>query len=116
MRVLQSLSLRLSQALLTALAANGGSRDVHSAIEAALPVLLERLADNNARLRDSARDALVALAQVRVCILYAAHSSSAHFLHSGTAAVHTFCSGSTYFLHSGSNTQWQRILSAAAAV
>jgi hypothetical protein len=55
------------QALLTALAANGGSRDVHSAIEAALPVLLERLADNNARLRDSARDALVALAQVGVC-------------------------------------------------
>jgi uncharacterized protein YfaA (DUF2138 family) len=60
--------LLLLQALLTALAANGGSRDVHSAIEAALPVLLERLADNNARLRDSARDALVALAQVGVCI------------------------------------------------
>jgi hypothetical protein len=56
------------QALLTALAANGGSRDVYSAIEAALPVLLERLADNNARLRDSARDALVALAQVCVAV------------------------------------------------
>ncbi|WIA42558.1 hypothetical protein OEZ86_008540 [Tetradesmus obliquus] len=55
--------LGLLQALLTALAANGGSRDVYSAIESALPVLLERLADNNARLRDSARDALVALAQ-----------------------------------------------------
>ncbi|KAF6260813.1 flagellar associated protein [Scenedesmus sp. NREL 46B-D3] len=56
--------LGLLQALLMALAANGGSRDVHSAVEAALPVLLERLADNNARLRDSARDALVSLAQL----------------------------------------------------
>lgn len=53
------------QALLTALAAGGGSsRDVQSAIESALPMLLERLSDNNPRLSNSARDALVALAQV----------------------------------------------------
>lgn len=32
-------------------------------METALPVLLERLSDNNPRLRDSARDALIALAQ-----------------------------------------------------
>lgn len=51
------------QALLTALAAGGGGRDVHQAVEAALPVLLERLSDNNPRLRDSARDALITLAQ-----------------------------------------------------
>jgi hypothetical protein len=52
-----------TQALLTALASSGVSRDVVQAVETALPVLLERLSDNNSRLRDSARDALVALAQ-----------------------------------------------------
>lgn len=51
------------QALLTALASSGSGRDVAQAVEIALPVLLERLSDNNSRLRDSARDALVALAQ-----------------------------------------------------
>lgn len=51
------------QALLTALASSGSGRDVCQAVETALPVLLERLSDNNSRLRDSARDALVALAQ-----------------------------------------------------
>jgi hypothetical protein len=51
------------QALLTALASSGSGRDVSQAVETALPVLLERLSDNNSRLRDSARDALVALAQ-----------------------------------------------------
>eukprot|EP00878_Enallax_costatus_P018713 GHUV01019714.1.p1 GENE.GHUV01019714.1~~GHUV01019714.1.p1 ORF type:complete len:592 (+),score=256.35 GHUV01019714.1:204-1778(+) len=56
-------SLGLLQALLTALGSGGGSRDVYQAVETALPVLLERLSDNNPRLRDSARDALVALAQ-----------------------------------------------------
>ncbi|KAF8056211.1 CEP104 [Scenedesmus sp. PABB004] len=55
--------LGLLQALLTALAAGGGGRDASSAIETALPVLLERLSDSNPRMRDSARDALVALAQ-----------------------------------------------------
>jgi hypothetical protein len=78
--------LLLLQALLTALAANGGSRDVHSAIEAALPVLLERLADNNARLRDSARDALVALAQVGVCVVHRASSSAICFAAAAAAA------------------------------
>jgi centrosomal protein CEP104 len=52
-----------TQALLTALASSGSGRDVAQAVEIALPVLLERLSDNNSRLRDSARDALVALAQ-----------------------------------------------------
>lgn len=51
------------QALLTALASSGSGRDVVQAVETALPVLLDRLSDNNSRLRDSARDALVALAQ-----------------------------------------------------
>ena len=51
------------QALLTALTSSGSGRDVCQAVETALPVLLERLSDNNSRLRDSARDALVALAQ-----------------------------------------------------
>jgi len=52
------------QALLAALASGGGgSRDVSQAVESSLPVLLERLSDNNTRLRDSARDALVSLAQ-----------------------------------------------------
>jgi hypothetical protein len=51
------------QALLTALGSSGSGRDVAQAVEIALPVLLERLSDNNSRLRDSARDALVALAQ-----------------------------------------------------
>lgn len=36
---------------------------MQQAVDTALPVLLERLSDNNPRLRDSARDALVALAQ-----------------------------------------------------
>lgn len=51
------------QALLAALASGGSGRDVWQAVETALPVLLERLSDNNSRLRDSARDALVALAE-----------------------------------------------------
>lgn len=52
------------QALLAALGSGGGgSRDVFQAVESSLPVLLERLSDNNTRLRDSAREALVSLAQ-----------------------------------------------------
>lgn len=50
-------------ALLDALA--GGGRDVAGAAEQALPVLIERLADSNARLRDGARDAILALARNR---------------------------------------------------
>lgn len=56
-------SVGLLQALVEAMA--GGGRDVASAVEQALPVLTERLGDSNARLRDGARDALLALAQNR---------------------------------------------------
>ena len=55
-----------AQALLSALAASGGaasSRDVCGGVEAALPALLERIADNNARTRDATRDTIVSLAR-----------------------------------------------------
>ncbi|KIZ03119.1 Nephrocystin-3 [Monoraphidium neglectum] len=56
-------STGLLQALVEAMA--GGGRDVAGAVEQALPVLIERLSDNNARLRDGSRDALLALAHNR---------------------------------------------------
>ncbi len=50
---------RSAQALLDCM---GSGRDLTVAVEQALPVLLEKLGDSNARIRDSARDAIVALA------------------------------------------------------
>jgi centrosomal protein CEP104 len=56
----------LVQAVVAALSSSGaGAREVSGLVEQAIPVLVDKLGDNNARLRESSRDALLSLARLK---------------------------------------------------
>lgn len=52
--------------LYTSLLASLSGREVHTASELALPVLIEKLGDNNTRIRESAKETILSLAGNKV--------------------------------------------------
>ncbi|GFR45564.1 hypothetical protein Agub_g6958 [Astrephomene gubernaculifera] len=67
-------SLALLPALVDSGLAGGSGREVEAMAEAVLPLLLEKLGDNNARMRDASKESIMLLASIKEAQL-AAHTS-----------------------------------------